>query len=112
MPTATLRRPAEARAAAPPPDRLPSRMTPQRRLRELQLIVDLAFTRLEDDLKEVSNRCGLCVGTLKRLKSQKLSLHVEVGTIQAVSYAAGFNVQLSELGYQVRSIKLPRGKGK
>lgn len=74
----------------------PAKSTSAMRLEDLRTIVDACFARLDQDMKEVANDTGLCVSTLYRLNSDKLTLHVEFGTIQRLCLAAGVSLTIDE----------------
>jgi hypothetical protein len=74
----------------------PRRVSKKMRLEDLRLLVDACFTRLDEDMKEVANQTGLCLSTLYRLQSDRLTLHIEVGTLDALIRAAGLSMTTTD----------------
>lgn len=68
------------------------------RLAEYNAYIDLCFKQFEldgDDFKEVSNRTGLCYSTIHRIATVGVTLATHIGTMDAISRAAGFRLDMS-----------------
>lgn len=89
------------------PSRAVRRMSSKARLEQIQALVQLCFVALSDhttDVKEISNLTLLSVGTIYRLRSGVFTLGIHVGTLQALSMAAGLRFDLNAYGYDVRVV--------
>lgn len=74
------------------------------RTRELRAFVTLCFELIgETDLKEVSNRTGLHVQTVRRLANGQASLFCRYNTIDALGRAAGYRLHWN--GSKPRMVK-------
>jgi hypothetical protein len=72
------------------------RMTSKRRLDELKSFIALCFAVMEEpDLKEIANKSGLSLSTVRRLSYGQLTLKTHFGTVQAMGYAAGLRLELT-----------------
>lgn len=85
--------------------RRPIVMTKARRLSDLRAILDLCFILMcetypdEDvDLKELANRTGLSVSTIRRLASHQYGLGVRFSTVQSMGLGAGVAISPSADG--------------
>lgn len=77
------------------------RLTAGQRYKELTYFVDLCFASFEPvgkrlDYKEIANATGLSLRTIRRLVHHDFTLAVRYGTIQALGYAAGLRLELTE----------------
>lgn len=78
------------------------RFTKTGRLKEWFAFVDLCFMSLDEpDLKEISNKTGLCLSTLYRLRHHNFTLAVHVGTVEALGLAAGLKLTHTKHGHRV-----------
>lgn len=72
-------------------------MTVKERVEEIQAFCQLCFSTMdEEDVKEICNTTGLCVSTIYRLQRGEVSLATHIGTIQAIGWAAGLKLELTE----------------
>lgn len=83
------------------------RLTVGQRYKELTSFVDLCFANFEPvdhnlDYKEIANATGLSLATIYRLAYHQFSLAVHFGTIQALGYAAGLRLELTESNVKSR----------
>lgn len=73
------------------------RMTKFKRLQEIKAFTALCFAMLSDySLAEVSEKTGLCYGTVHRLWSGDYTLRTTIGSLQALAYASGMHLELTE----------------
>ncbi len=82
----------------------PRQVSAKMRLEDLRLLVDACFSRLDQDMKEVANQTGLCLSTLYRLQSDRLTLHIEVGTLDRLIRAAGLSMTTTDSEVRVRLV--------
>lgn len=84
------------------------RLTKKNRLEELRAFLQICFTVLnedtEGDMKEISNLTGLSVTTIWRLQTDRFTLCVRFGTVQAIGAAAGFKLDWTEYGARMRPV--------
>ena len=78
------------------------------RLEGLKIILEACFAayhaRQQDD-KEISNRTGLCLQTIKRLQSDKLTTMIRYDTLDRIVQCAGlYLVQQDNGGVLVRLV--------
>lgn len=70
--------------------RRPIVMDDEHRLRELQVLVDAAFVAMgELDFKEVANRTGLHIDTVRRLWRRDYGVDLSFATLQSMLHGAG-----------------------
>lgn len=80
----------------------PHKMSWSARLKELRTIIRMCFVLIDEtDYKEIANRTHLSISTLHRIQSDKLTLNVRFGTIQALCCAAGVKLEARECGYNL-----------
>lgn len=84
----------------------PKPLNRKQRLRDISEFVGLALSCLAEkhDDKEIANLTQLSVSTVKRLWMGQYSLAIRFGTVQALAAAAGFRVELTEYGVEIRLV--------
>lgn len=78
------------------------RLTERARLEEIQTAVALCFATAEEDGKvdyrDIANRSRLSLATIYRLRDGNFTLNMRIRTLQALGYATGFRLDLTDNG--------------
>lgn len=83
------------------------RLTKEQRAEEVRAYVALCFSALSDTCeswREVAELTGLHLSTIYRLGMGNASLATHIGTLQALGYAAGFEIVLTETDVNFRLV--------
>lgn len=81
------------------PYRTPLRRSHDQKLRELKAVINLCLFLMQEDFphnnmdyRDVSNRTGLSVSTIRRLDNETYGLGLRWSTVQAMAHGAGIRV--------------------
>lgn len=78
------------------------------RLNGLRIILDACFASFaenQQDFKEISNLTGLCLQTIKRLQSDKLTTMIRYDTLDRMVRCSGLYLQHQHDGVVVRLVE-------
>lgn len=66
------------------------------RLKELKHAIQLCFVQMDCSLAQVAEKTGLGISTIYRLWEGNYTLAIRFGTAQAMAYAAGLKLELTD----------------
>lgn len=72
------------------------RLSKAERLKELKHAIQLCFVQMDTTLAEVATKTGLHPSTVYRLWTGDYTLAIRFGTAQAMAYAAGLKLELTD----------------